>query len=77
MLILLAALLVIGVAAFFLIRQFLLPQNISAAPGTDKAIVQTASGSIRGSIEGETYQYLGIPYAQAKERFVPAEAVEP
>lgn len=76
-LIILAMLLVAGVVAFFLIRNFLLPQNIAAASGTDEAIVQTAGGSIRGSMDEEIYQYLGIPYAQAKERFVPAGAVEP
>lgn len=32
---------------------------------------------IQGTNEGGIYRYLGVPYAEAKERFVPAEDVTP
>jgi len=38
--------------------------------GADIAIVQTASGKVRGYIHKGTFVYKGIPYAQA-ERFMP------
>lgn len=75
-LILLAVLILIGIAAFFLVRHFFMPQNISNAQGADAAVVQTGKGSIRGSLEGGIYQYLGVPYAKASERFVPADELE-
>lgn len=40
-------------------------------------LVGTAAGQIQGTIENGIYRYLGVPYARAAERFVPAEAVEP
>ena len=40
-------------------------------------VVETTEGMIQGSNEDGIYRYLGIPYAEAKERFVPAEDVEP
>lgn len=39
----------------------------------NKAIVNTSYGSVRGSIDDDVYTYLGINYAKATERFVPAE----
>lgn len=40
-------------------------------------IVQTTAGLIQGTNAGDIYRYLGVPYAEAKERFVPAEDVTP
>lgn len=36
-------------------------------------IVQTTSGQVQGTSRDGIYRYLGIPYAQALERFVPAQ----
>lgn len=73
----LVALLIIGVAAgYFILRNMFTPQRIEEAQGNDDTIVKTVKGDIRGSMEDGVYQYLGIPYAQAEERFVPAEEVE-
>ena len=67
---------VILVAGFLMIRSFFhRPQIASAAP-SDSAVVETAKGMIRGSEENGIYQYLGVPYAQAEERFVPAEEIQ-
>lgn len=38
--------------------------------------VQTRKGWIEGTEAQGVFQFLGIPYAQAKERFVPAEPVQ-
>ena len=43
----------------------------------DASIVKIAGGKIRGSMQNGIYQYLGVPYAEAKERFVKAESVKP
>ena len=51
-------------------------QNAVVSQETDN-IVQTKSGQIQGTEENGIYRYLGIPYAQATERFVPAEDVAP
>ena len=40
-------------------------------------VVQTTAGKVRGTVNNGVYQYLGIPYAEATERFVPAGAVTP
>ena len=40
--------------------------DIEAAKGTDDTIAETDKGEIRGSLEDGVYQYLGIPYAVAK-----------
>lgn len=52
------------------------PQYIEEAQGNDETIVSTEKGDIRGSMENGVYQYLGVPYAQAEERFVPAEETD-
>lgn len=44
---------------------------------TNDTIVETAAGKIQGTNEGGIYRYLGIPYAEAKEKFVKASSVEP
>lgn len=41
------------------------------------SIVQVESGKIRGSVHDGIYQYLGVPYAEAKERFVKASPATP
>ena len=69
-------LLILGIAAFLLIRNMFSQSPIKRANGSDDAVVQTVQGAVRGSVEDGIYQYLGIPYAMAKERFVPAEDVE-
>ena len=40
-------------------------------------VAETTAGLIEGSWEDGVYRYLGVPYAQAAERFVPAGEVEP
>ena len=40
-------------------------------------IVRTTAGLVQGTNENGIYRYLGVPYAQAEERFVPAEEVAP
>ena len=40
-------------------------------------VVKTTAGLIQGTKEDGIYCYLGVPYAEAKERFVPAEEVTP
>ena len=41
------------------------------------AIVQTKSGKLQGVIKDNIFTYLGVPYAEATERFVPAKEVKP
>lgn len=45
-----------------------------AGPGIAEA--QTEAGRVQGYIRKGIYTYHGIPYAEAKERFVPAERVK-
>lgn len=40
-------------------------------------VVRTTAGLVQGTREDGIYRYLGVPYAQAVERFIPAEAVTP
>lgn len=53
------------------------PAETGTPASTEDGVVQTVAGLIQGTDENGIYQYLGIPYAQATERFVPAEDVEP
>lgn len=53
------------------------PHIQDAVVASDESIVQVESGKIRGSVHDGVYQYLGVPYAEAKERFVKAEKVTP
>ena len=70
-------LVILLIAAYFIIRNMFSQPDIEAAKGTDETIVETDKGEIMGSLEDGVYQYLGIPYAVAKERFTLAEEVEP
>lgn len=47
--------------------------NDTDAPG----VVKTTAGLVRGTEQNGTLRYLGMPYAQAAERFVPAGEVKP
>lgn len=40
-------------------------------------VVRTTAGMVQGTNENGVFRYLGIPYARAAERFVPAGEVEP
>ena len=68
-------LVILLIAAYFIIRNMFSQPDIEAAKGTDETIVGTDKGEIMGSLEDGVYQYLGIPYAVAKERFTLAEEV--
>ncbi len=43
---------------------------------TAEGIVQTKAGLLQGTNQNNILRYLGVPYAQVTERFVPAEEVE-
>ena len=43
----------------------------------EDGIAKTTAGLVQGTKENGIYRYLGVPYAEAKERFVPAEKVTP
>lgn len=46
-------------------------------PKTNLTIVETKSGKLQGLINDNIFAYLGVPYAEATERFVPAKKVKP
>lgn len=50
--------------------------NDPVIPSND-TIVNVPGGEIRGSIQNGIFQYLGVPYAEARERFVKAGPVTP
>lgn len=55
-------------------------QNAQEGTGTSydttaNGIVQTTSGQVQGTNQNGIFRYLGVPYAQAPERFVPAQEV--
>lgn len=52
-------------------------EEASAENETADGVVQTTAGLVQGTSEDGIYRYLGVPYAEAKERFVPAENVTP
>lgn len=51
--------------------------GVQTQVSTGDGIVETTGGLVQGTNLDGVYRYLGVPYAQAEERFVPAEAVEP
>lgn len=50
-------------------------KGFQAGPGI--AVVQTTAGKVQGYVRQGIYTYHGIPYAEAKERFKPAQPVQP
>ena len=42
---------------------------------TDQTIVSTGKGKIQGTLTNGIYRFLGVPYAEADELFMPAEEV--
>ena len=75
--VILLLLLFLAGAAFLYYRLYFTPPSVSIKAPDDRTIVMTSGGQVRGYMADEIYTYHGIPYAQAAERFVPAEAVEP
>ena len=59
-----------------ILRNYLTMDTADGDAQTD-GIVRTTAGLVQGTNENGIYRYLGIPYAQATERFVPAEEVTP
>lgn len=55
-----------------ILRNFMAVSDTNA-PG----VVKTTAGLMRGTEQNGVLRYLGVPYAQAAERFVPAGEVEP
>lgn len=45
--------------------------------GSDPTIVSTRKGQIQGTYSDGVYRFLGVPYAEADELFMPAEKVSP
>ena len=52
-------------------------QNLFAQERPRPQVVQTSQGKIRGLFVGGVYRFLGVPYASAKERFVPPVQAAP
>lgn len=53
-------------------------ESVSEQQNTrNTGVVQTTAGQVQGTDIDGMFRYLGIPYAKATERFVPAEEVEP
>ena len=63
-----------GAAAY--VRRRFSPDTVPG-PGQTGEIVTVAEGQLQGTVNNGIYRYLGVPYAEAKERFVPAEPVTP
>lgn len=76
LIILLAAVLILGGAGFFAVRSMFSQSAIENTAASDQAIAQTTHGALRGSYDNDIYQFLGVQYADAKERFVVAGDVE-
>lgn len=49
----------------------------NTAADLEDGVVQVSSGLLQGTVNDGIYTYLGVPYAEAKERFVAASEVEP
>lgn len=51
-------------------------KTVTANENINNTIVKIKSGLLQGTNQNGILRYLGVPYAQATERFVPAEEVE-
>ena len=71
--ILLAVVIIGGVFAFRIWRA---NRPVSLRTSED-AIVGTTAGNLRGAVNDGIYSYRGVPYAEARELFVPADSVTP
>lgn len=65
-----------GVGGAAYIRSRFTPDT-TPGPGEDGEIVTVAEGQLQGTINDGIYRYLGVPYAEAAERFVTAGPVTP
>ena len=75
--VILLLLLLLGTAAFFYLRENMGMIQVKLGAPDDQTVVATTAGEVRGYISEGIYTYHGIPYAEAKERFVLAEEVTP
>ena len=73
----LLVLLVLAGAAFLWLCHNMGPLHVTIGAPDERTIVATTAGQVRGYLSDGIYTYHGIPYAKAKERFVPAGEVEP
>jgi para-nitrobenzyl esterase len=64
------ALLIVGVMTSLGISSF------TAYAANGDTLVEIDSGTIRGAVNQGIYTYLGVPYAEAHQRFMPAEKVK-
>lgn len=64
---------ILGLAAAFVITGCASFGSSQEAGG----IVRTKNGALQGAVRDGIYMYLGVPYAEAKEHFAPAERVKP
>ncbi len=76
LIVILAIIVIAAAVGFFVIRNMFSQTPIEGATASDQAIVHTTNGDLRGSYEDGVYQFLGVQYADAKERFTLAEDVE-
>lgn len=51
--------------------------EINSPSGQTDGVVKTTAGLVQGTNNEGVYAYLGVPYAEATERFVPAGEVKP
>lgn len=65
-----------GVGGAAYIRSRFTPDT-TPGPGQTGEVVTVAEGQLEGTVNDGVYRYLGVPYAEAAERFVPAGPVTP
>ncbi|WP_321972828.1 carboxylesterase/lipase family protein [Paratractidigestivibacter sp.] len=63
---------VAGVGGAFALRRVMAPDT-TPGPGEEGQTVALAQGQLKGTVHEGVHRFLGIPYAQAHERFVPAD----
>lgn len=66
----------VAIIGFIFFRRVNAPLRANLNASED-AVATTTAGLVKGAIDDGIYVYLGMPYAEAKERFVRAEALEP